>query len=59
MDNLNTLAPAFDLDADEIANQLLSGIPFEAVTKRVSVKINKSYKGDKTYLSFARVVEGD
>lgn len=59
MDNIATLADAFDLDADETVSTLLSGIAFAPVTKKVSVRINKGYRGDKTYLTFSKVVEGD
>lgn len=59
MDNVNALAPAFGLDPDEVASQILSGAPFTPVTAKVSAKINKSYKGDKTYLTFERIVEED
>ena len=59
MDNVNALAPAFGLDPDEVASQILSGTLFTPVTAKVSAKINKSYKGDKTYLTFERIVEED
>lgn len=59
MDNLNTLAEPFGFDADEAASVILSGNTIDPITKQISATINKSYKGDKTYLTFNRVIEGD